>query len=318
MWDSLVVQPFVNILLFIYSLVGNFGIAIILFTLLIRVITHPLTVQQLKGTAQMQEMQKDPRWVEGQVKYKNDREKLAQLQMELYKEYNVNLGASCLPTLIQLPILFGLYQALYVANATTPVELLSLARHIYPSFLNVANLLPLNSQFLWMDMGQPERLFIPGIPFGIPVLAVVVVITTYLQSKLMSPPTGSGDQQSNMMMGMMNIYMPFFMGWIALSYASGLSLYFVASNLIGIGQYAILGRLNWDNVLPWKKKPAAQPARKSSGQAARPQPEAKSDAKPEAKPSLQSGATKETAKATKTVKATKPVGKPGKMNPKPK
>ena len=90
MWDQIIINPFINVLLFIYSLIGNFGVAIILFTILIRLLTHPLTVQQLKGTTAMQDLQKDKRWIEAQAKYKNDKEKLAQVQMELYKELGVN------------------------------------------------------------------------------------------------------------------------------------------------------------------------------------------------------------------------------------
>ena len=310
MWDSLIVTPFVNVLLFIYSLIGNLGVAIILFTILIRLLTHPLTVQQLKGTTAMQKLQTDPRWKEAQTKYKNDKEKLAQVQMELYKDLGVNPLASCLPTVIQFPILIGLYQALIAANANTPIEMVNLSRHIYPSFLNISSLFPLNSHFLWMDLGQPERLFIPGIPFGIPILAVVVIVTTYFQSRLMSPPT-TGDKQSSMMTGMMNIYMPFLMGWLALTLASGLSLYFVASNLIGIGQYALLGKLNWSNLLPGRKAPQeiVKTSRTKQIEELNPQPE---------KPVLTAKSGKVSAKATKTVKATKPgVNKPTKMNPKP-
>ena len=310
MWDSLIVTPFVNALLFIYSLIGNLGVAIILFTILIRLLTHPLTVQQLKGTTAMQKLQTDPRWKEAQAKYKNDKEKLAQVQMELYKDLGVNPLASCLPTVIQFPILIGLYQALIAANANTPIEMVNLSRHIYPSFLNISSLLPLNSHFLWMDLGQPERLFIPGIPFGIPILAIVVIVTTYFQSRLMSPPT-TGDKQSSMMTGMMNIYMPFLMGWLALTLASGLSLYFVASNLIGIGQYALLGKLNWSNLIPGRKQPDAAP------QSAKPKQVEDVKAQ-QAKPALAEKTGKVSAKATKTVKATKPgVNKPTKMNPKP-
>ena len=310
MWDSLIVTPFVNVLLFIYSLIGNLGVAIILFTILIRLLTHPLTIQQLKGTTAMQKLQSDPRWKEAQTKYKNDKEKLAQVQMELYKDLGVNPLASCLPTVIQFPILIGLYQALIAANANTPIEMINLSRHIYPSFLNISSLLPLNSHFLWMDLGQPERLFIPGIPFGIPILAVVVVVTTYFQSRLISPPS-TGDQQSSMMTGMMNIYMPFLMGWLALTLASGLSLYFVASNLIGIGQYALLGKLNWSNLLPGRKK-ADVPTKKAS-------PKQVEEIKAQqAKPAVTAKNRKVSTKATKTVKATKPgINKPTKMNPKP-
>jgi YidC/Oxa1 family membrane protein insertase len=247
-WDALV-GLFINILLFIYQNVGNFGIAIILFTILIRLVTHPLTVQQLKGAAAMQDLQKDKRWLDIQAKYKNDKEKLSQEQMKLYQEMKINPFASCLPTLIQFPIIIALYQSVIQAMASTPIELMNLTRHVYAGMLNVSALFPLNSTFLWMNLGQPERVYIPGIGFGIPVLAILVVATTYLQTKLMSPPANPGDQ-SAMMTNMMNVYMPLLMGYLAYTLASGLALYFLTSNIIGILQYALLGRLNWKNVLP--------------------------------------------------------------------
>ncbi len=159
MWDTIVITPFINALLFIYKVVGsNFGIAIILFTILIRLVTHPLMVKQIKGAQGMQEMQQDPEWLKIQEKYKGDKEKLAQEQMAYYKEKGISPFASCLPTLIQFPIIIALYQSVIAALVSTPVETLNLARHVYPQFLDVANLLPLNSTFLWMDLGAPERL----------------------------------------------------------------------------------------------------------------------------------------------------------------
>ena len=253
MWDALIITPFINVLLFIYQLFGNFGVAIILFTILIRLVTHPLTVQQLKGAQGMQDLQKDKRWIEMQAKYKNDKEKLAQEQMKLYKELGINPFASCLPTLIQFPIIIGLYQSVIKTLASTPVELLNLTNHINPALLKISSIIPLNSQFLWMDLGQPERLYLPFLPFGIPILAVVVVATTYFQSKLMQPPSTGSKDQAAMMGSMMNIYMPFLMGYLALTLASGLSLYFVVSNVIGILQYAFLGKLNWSNLFPSRK-----------------------------------------------------------------
>jgi len=112
-------------------------------------------------------------------------------------------------------------------------------------------LLPIDNKFLWMDLSQPERLYIFG--FGVPVLAIIVLITTYLQSKLMTPAGQSGDQGAQMSK-MMNLYMPLLMGWLALTFASGLALYFVVSNLVTIFQYALMGKLDWSNVLFWKKK----------------------------------------------------------------
>ena len=104
-----------------------------------------------------------------------------------------------------------------------------------------------------MDLNQPERLMIFGI--GIPVLAVLVVVTTYLQSKLMTPAAQPGEQGAQMTQAM-NLYMPLLMGYLAYSFASGLALYFITSNLVSIGQYAAMGRLNWRNLLPGTKDAA--------------------------------------------------------------
>ncbi|MHB8857160.1 MAG: YidC/Oxa1 family membrane protein insertase [Bellilinea sp.] len=254
-WDSLIITPFINTLLFIYNLVGqNFGVAIILFTLLIRLVTHPLMVKQIKGAQAMQDLQKNEKWLKIQEKYKGDKEKLAQEQMALYKELGVSPFSSCLPTLIQLPIIFGLYQAVIYGMATTPIDLLNLIRHIYPALLKVETLIPLNNRFLWMDLSQPERLNIPGLEFGIPVMVAVVVLTTYIQGKLTQPANPNPKDQTAAMGSMMNLYMPLFMGYLAYTLASGLALYFVASNLVGIGQYAMLGKVNWANVFPFLKK----------------------------------------------------------------
>lgn len=261
MWDAIIISPFINVILFIYNLVGqNFGIAIILFTALIRLITHPLMVQQIKGSQGMQDLQKSPKYLELQAKmkdekYKDNKDQLAQEQMALYKELGINPFSSCLPMLIQFPIIIGLYQAIIQAMANTPLDLLRLARHIYPGFLNAAELVPVNNQFLWMNLGQPERVYILGV--GIPMLAILVVITTYMQSKLATPPTPPDSKdQSAQMASMMNLYMPIFMGWLAWTLASGLSLYFVVSNVIGILQYALLGKANWKSLLPGNKTPA--------------------------------------------------------------
>ncbi|GAP15156.1 membrane protein insertase, YidC/Oxa1 family, C-terminal domain [Longilinea arvoryzae] len=258
MWDALIITPFINALLFIYNLVGNFGIAIILFTILIRLVTHPLMARQIKGSKAMTTLQQDPRYVEIMTKYKDDKEKQAVEQQKLMKELGINPFSSCLPTLIQFPIIIGLYQAVIQAMAATPLEMMNLTRHIYPSLLKVSALIPLNSHFLWMELGQPERLNIPGIPFGIPILAVVVAASTYLQSKLMTPAQTANpsdpNNQAAMMTRMMNLYMPFLMGYMALTLASGLAVYFLVSNLIGIAQYALLGQLNIKNLLPGKKE----------------------------------------------------------------
>jgi len=239
----------INILLYIYTFVGqNFGIAIILFTILVRLVTYPLNAQQVKQSKAMQDLQENNKWQDMQKKYKNDKEKLAQEQMKLYQELGVNPFGSCLPTLIQFPIIIGLYQAIIRALAVSPLQLLNLSKHIN----NGADLIPLNNHFLWMDLSLPEKDFGLAIAgFGIPILAIVVVVTSYLQTKLMTPPsTGGANDQSAQMTRAMGLYMPIFMGWLAYSFSSGLALYFVVSNLATILQYALMGRLDWSNILP--------------------------------------------------------------------
>lgn len=254
MWETIIIRPFVNLLLAITYLVKNFGVAIILFTIIIKLITYPLTATQIKSTKKMQDLQSDPRYKKIQAKYKDNREKLAEEQMKLYKEMGINPMGGCLPTLIQFPIIIGLYQSIIKAMAATPFELVGLERLFY-GWLDPAKLLPLQNKFLWMDLGQPERLPILGIQ--IPILAIIVVLTTYLQSKLMAPPSSPNDQAASMSKAM-NLYMPLLMGWMAYSLASGLALYFLISNIVSVIQYGVQGKLDWSNVLPFMKK--AQPA----------------------------------------------------------
>ncbi len=312
-FQLLIVQPFANVLLFIYSVIGNFGVAIILFTILINVLTYPLTAKQIKGMTAMQAFQASPKYKELQAKYKNDKEKLSMETVKLQREMGVSLTASCLPTLIQFPILIGLYQALQISIATTPLSLLNLLRHVYPGFVNVAHVFPINSQFLWMDLGQIDnRLLIPGITFAIPLMAVFVVASTWLSSRLMQAPPDPSNAQSNMMSGMMNIYMPLFMGWFALSVPSGLSLYWVASNLVRVGQYALLGKVNWAMANPFYKPPKVQVVKGAASRAVRVQdppepslgaPEKRQLSSGSAKPGGSGGAKVKKANYNKPVKS---------------
>jgi len=260
MWETLIVQPFTNVLLMITMLVKNFGVAIILFTILIKGITYPLTAKQIKSSQSMQDLQKNPRYLKMQEKYKDNKEKLAEEQMKIYKELGISPFGSCLPMLIQFPIIIGLYQSIMRAMASTPLELVNLERIIYP-FLDAAKILPIQNHFLWMDLGQPERLIIGGI--GIPVLTILVILSTLVQTKVMAPPTDSGNEQTAAMTNSMNMTMPILMGVMAYQFSAGLALYFVVSNLTTIAQYAAMGKTDWSRVIPWVK-PKVVPAKPST------------------------------------------------------
>ena len=254
MWDTLIVQPFTNVLLMITMLVKNFGVAIILFTILIKLITFPLTAKQIKSSQAMQELQKNPRFLKMQEKYKDNKEKLAEEQMKLYKELKVSPFSSCLPMLLQFPIIIGLYQSIMKAMASTPLELIKLERIIYP-FLDPTKILPIQNRFLWMDLGQPERLIIGGI--GIPVLTILVVLSTIVQTRVMTPPADAAkNDQTTAMTNSMNMTMPVMMGVLAFQFSAGLALYFVVSNLTTVAQYAAMGKTDWSRIFPWiKTKP---------------------------------------------------------------
>ncbi len=241
-------NPFTTALLFLYQFLGqNIVLSIVVFTLITRLATYPLTYQQIKSSKAMQELQ--PKLKKLQEKYKGDREKLAQEQMKLYKDHGVNPLAGCLPLLIQFPILIGLYGAIGRSLAATPLQLLDLNhRLLVPS---LAHLIPMQNTFLWLNLGQPDQTFI---------LPVLVVATTWLQQKLITPPTASGDPNdpSQAMSRNMMIMMPLMIGIFSLSFASGLSIYWVVSNLAGIAQYAFMGKVDWRSALGLK--PATAPA----------------------------------------------------------
>jgi len=246
MWDAFITLM-ITVLLFIYDLIGqNFGWAIIIFTVLVRVVTYPLTARQMKSSKAMQELQSSKKWLDIQKKFKDDKEALAQKQMEIYKEMGISPFGSCLPLLIQFPVIIGLYQAIIRSLAVTPIQLVNLSKHISDG----VNLIPINSHFWWMELSEPERLPIMGV--AVPVLAILVVITSYIQTKMVTPPTqGAGDGgQGAQMTKMMGLYMPFFMGYLALTFASGLGLYFIATNLATIAQYMLTGQADFKNILP--------------------------------------------------------------------
>ena len=139
MWDLLILNPMINALLWLYGVLGhNVTLAITVFTILVKIITLPLSWQQQKSSKAMQDLQKSKEFQELQKKHGKDKQAMSQAQMALYKEKGINPLAGCLPTIIQFPILIGLYQAIPRVMATTPLQLFDLSRHIYPFLPNAS------------------------------------------------------------------------------------------------------------------------------------------------------------------------------------
>ncbi|WP_373897210.1 membrane protein insertase YidC [Haloimpatiens sp. FM7315] len=186
----------------------SYGLSIILFTVIVRVILLPINIKQMKSTVKMSKIQ--PEIKKLQDKYKSDPQKAQAEVMKLYKENSVNPLGGCLPLIIQMPILFALY---YV-------------------FLNLPDISGVS--FLWInDLGgipsfkQPLTLILP----------ILSGITTYLSSAMMAV---KGDGMQAKQASMMNIFMSVFIVWMSLRFKEALVLYWVTNNLIQIAQTLVI------------------------------------------------------------------------------
>lgn len=251
---DILISPLVNMLLVFYGVLGHsFVLSIIVATILIRLITLPLTLPQQKNSRKMAELA--PQLEELKKKYGNDRNKFAQAQMELYRENKINMFGGCLPLILQLVIMIAFYQALTGALATNPLQLQTLSHRVLPGLIP---LIPIDPIFLIYDLGLPGVL--PVIEQNVSpivaqllvfILPALVVATTYLSQKLMATPSADPSQAS--MTRQMNIIMPMMFGLFALQFASGLSIYFIVSNVVGAAQSWLMNRR-------WEKKPILAPA----------------------------------------------------------
>ena len=177
---------------------ANYGIAIILMTILVKALMYPLTAKQVRSMKAMQDLQ--PALKKLQKDYKNNPQLLQQKMAELYKEAGVNPLAGCLPLLIQMPILMGVYYCLYGYSYSG------------------------DPTFLWLtSLSDTDPLY---------VLPILSALTTYIQQK----QTMANNGQDNQQMKIMSYMMPLFIGWISLNFPSGLVVYWVTMNLCQIAQ----------------------------------------------------------------------------------
>jgi len=211
MFDVLA-KPCVWLMNKLYSVIPNYGIAIIILTMLIKGVLWPLGSKSYKSMSEMKKIQ--PLMKEIREKHKNDKKKMNEEVMGLYRTYKINPLGGCLPMVVQLPVFFALYRMLYQA-----IEL----RHA--------------PFFLWIDdLSAPDRLFNFGFsvpfmepPYGIPVLTIIMGATMLLQQK-MSPPMGDPTQAKMMM------FMPLIFTVIFINFSAGLVLYWLVNNVLSISQ----------------------------------------------------------------------------------
>lgn len=243
---DLILNPFITVLSLFYSVFGqNIVLSIAVFTVLIRLATSPLLLQQHRSTAKMQELQ--PKIRKLQEKYKNDREKLAQAQMQMYKEAGVNPLGGCLPLLVQLPIFLAMYQTIIHALANTPYQLIDLSGRIL--FPGLDNIVPIQNNWAGLDLTLPPTIN-PTYALVLPVLVMVTQWVSYKVTVPEIPPNedGTPNPMAQTTKTMANVMMVMF-GLFSLSFSVGLSIYFVVSNITGMVQYTLLGKADWGKLV---------------------------------------------------------------------
>jgi len=249
-WDIVVLQPMINVLIALsHFLFNNFGLTIIVLTLVIRGAMWPLTMRQLRATKAMQSIQAE--MSELQKKYAKDRRKLAQEQMALYKKSGMNPLGCVLPMLIQLPVWIALYQAIMRVLAVAPEDFLSLSRYLYDKWAIVFPQVPLGSQFLWLDLASPDKFML---------LPILTGVSMWVQQKMSTVP--STDPRQNSQNQIMLWMMPLMFTFLSIQFPSGLALYWVTSNIVSIvSQYFVTG---WGGLFPSKtgQKPPTPPPEK--------------------------------------------------------
>jgi YidC/Oxa1 family membrane protein insertase len=231
-FDTFLINPLTNLFILLATLTGNAGLAVILLTIIIRIVTLPLTLKQMHSTRMMGVLA--PRMQELQKRHKDPRRRQEEV-MKLYKEAGINPLGCFSSMLLQFPILFALYRTFSLAVGEAPEALIQLSDRVYPWAL-LRTGLPLNAEFLMLHLGRAD-------PIALPIL---VGATTFVLQKMTMLP--AVDERQRAQNSMMNMMMPLLFGWITTTLPSGLGLYYVLSNLIGmVMQYAYVGGgpFNW-------------------------------------------------------------------------
>lgn len=213
-WMAPVTRAFSKLLTASYQIVPNYGVAIILLTVLVRLVTAPLTHKQMESMKRLGTMQ--PRMKEIQEKYKNDRDRQSQEMAKLMRETGWNPLGGCLPMLLQFPVMIGLYYALQSSIALRQAPFM-----------------------LWIDdLSRPETLFtVPGFELPVRLLPILMAASMVIQQKL-TPSTSMDPTQQRMMM----VMMPLMFGFLFYTFPSGLVLYWLVSNLLAIAQQLWMNR----------------------------------------------------------------------------
>lgn len=229
--------PLFNALMLLYHLFGDMALSIIVLTVIIRLVLFPLYMKQLKSTKATQAIQ--PLMADIKKKYAKDQRAQMQAMQALYKEYGVNPAAGCLPLLVQLPVLYGLFYAL---NTVLRSPSLTNINHIIYPFLPHFSQLP-NVNLDWFTFINPHWAISLGASDPTHILPVLAGVATFIQLRMSQPRNTSGSKDAmSQQMQIMQFVMPFITFFFALQFPAGLALYWTTTSVFSmVQQYFVTG-----------------------------------------------------------------------------
>jgi YidC/Oxa1 family membrane protein insertase len=236
--------PIFNVLMVLYRIIGDFGLSIIVLTLVVKLILFPLTLKQLKSMKATQALQ--PQMAEIRKKYAKDQMAQSRAMQDLYKEYGISpLAGSCLPLLVQMPVLFGLFYALsaVLRSAKTVGDINKLLYPFIPAFTHFPNV-----NLTWFTFINPAWQISLGVPDPTHILPILAALATFVQVRMSQPKTmASGKDAMSQQMKIMQYVSPVMVLIFGWSYASGLALYWTVSSIFAMfQQYFVTG---WGSLL---------------------------------------------------------------------
>jgi len=261
-FQTLLVDPFLNVLVFLVQLTGSLGWAIILLTIALRLIMTPLTLPGLKLSKKMAELA--PELASLKEKYKDDKQGLVLAQTELYKKHGANPAAGCLPQVFQVVVLIALFNALNLLLHTNSADIAQVLNSRLYDFNQLSQGFSLSTKFAYLDLLKPDTIQIPGLPIPLPgIFLLFSALTQFLSAKMMSPVVSTekklaektkpeADDAMVAMQQQMIIMFPLMTIVFGFQFPAGLVLYWLVFSVMAmIQQYNITG---WGGLTPLLKR----------------------------------------------------------------
>jgi len=258
----ILVQPLTNgLILFYRILFQNLGVAILVFSLALIFLLRPLTKPYMQSMKRIKDL--EPQLAKLRKKFGKDKMKMSQAQAELYKQNKINPAAGCLPYILQFVVLIALFQVFTAALSGADIASGKLNQLLYPA-LKFTSDQQINTKFLYLNVSKPDTFNIPGIPFAIPGLFLLLAtLAQFLSVKIMAPyiseeekiakkTKGQADDMQVAMQSSMIYTLPLMTLIFGLKFPSGLALYWLVFSIVNVWQQVKMS--GWGSLTPFIKR----------------------------------------------------------------